>query len=43
MVRRRLEGVLSAIELHIGKTINIRFQRVVEMGTWKDPSPAVSF
>ncbi|CAM9855815.1 unnamed protein product, partial [Ectocarpus sp. 12 AP-2014] len=35
---RQLEGALSAIERHIGSTINIRFQRTVQMGAWKDPS-----
>eukprot|EP00752_Nemacystus_decipiens_P004025 g3686.t1 len=35
---RQLEGALSAIERHIGNTINIRFQRTVQMGAWTDPS-----
>lgn len=39
---RQLEGALSAIERHIGNTINIRFQRTVQMGAWTDPSSTVS-
>eukprot|EP00903_Cladosiphon_okamuranus_P006597 g6444.t1 len=35
---RQLEGALSAIERHIGNTINIRFQRTVQMGAWTDPT-----
>jgi len=39
--RRQLEGALSAIERHIGNTINIRFERTVQMGAWTDPSSTV--
>ncbi|CAM9576390.1 unnamed protein product, partial [Hapterophycus canaliculatus] len=35
---RQLEGALSAIERHLGNTINIRFERTVQMGAWTDPS-----
>lgn len=38
---RQLEGAQSAIERHIGNTINIRFQRTVQMGAWTDPSSTV--
>lgn len=40
---RQLEGALSAIERHIGSTINIRFQRTFQMGAWTDPSNTVRY